>query len=1240
MGADAAAEHGSLAGEGSVPDGLLESFLPSDRRIALAQGRDLPDRTRGSALLADISGFTPLTEALVTEFGPQRGAEELDRNLNRVYERLIGDLTAQGGVVVYLSGDAITCWIDGDDGTRAVWAALQMQDTMGVIGRVVAGTAEFTLAIKVAVAVGEARRFAVGDPALQVMDVLAGRVVEHLAAAEGVAEKGEVVVDESVLHSLGDGLVCREVRGVPDTGRRCGVVEALRVPPAEREPMPLVALPIDVVRSWVLPEVLERIVVGGGLFLAELRAAHPIFVKFAGFDFDEDPDLGALDTFVRAVQEVLGRYDGTLLGITIGDKGAYLNAVMGAPRSHEDDAHRAVAAAVEIRDLEASTAAEGLQIGVSVGRVYSGTYGAPDRRTLSVLGDPTNVAARLMSKAPPGEVYVLGEVADAVDDRFVWTELEPLALKGKREPVRARVPVVARRRREQRVRRYPLPMVGRSRELATVRDAMNAVRAGERRVLAIAAEAGMGKSRFVAEVLRDADSAGLPIAYGQAESLGRTTSYVLWREPWRVLLGLDDNRPDADQILLAERVVRAVDDSFARRLPLLGPVVGLEIPDNDLVAHFDPKLRKESLENLLAELLAARLAQAPLLLVLEDLHWMDPLSADLLHALVRRTADLGVLFLLAYRRDPSAGTPPALAGLPGFEEIELRDLDADGMRSVVEAKVQQVFGEGVATSEAMHSLIAGRAQGNPFYAEELVNYLRRLGLDPGDAAALATVSLPDSLQSVVLSRIDGLDEAPRQTLKVASVVGREFRSTMLPDLHQSLGGHDAVVRHLEAARSVDLVVPDRDSLAEWLFRHAITRDVAYESIPFSVRGALHERIGDTIARADHAGTALDLLAHHYWHSDNVDKKRRFLRRAGDAARAAYANEAAIEHYRRLGSVVPDDERAQVLLDLAGVLELTGSWGEAQAAATGARELAMATGQDITVGWCDVALGEIARKNGRFDDAIEALGQARFIFDAKSDAGGAARALHLLGTIAAQRGELDEARRLYDQSRALREDLGDLSGLAALLSNLGVVSNYEGDYDAAAAFHERSLELRRRVGDRWAIAVSYTNLGILADEQARYDEALELFQESMRLNTEVGDLWMVAIAHNNLGNACRGLGAIDEARGHYAAALDVYRSYNDRWAMAFLLEDIAMLAGADEPHTAQELLGAADRLRSEIDAPRPQAIEDQITQRLGPGRAVLSDAELSAARTLGRTRSEFDAIGHARAYCRNGAAESS
>ena len=285
-----------------------------------------------------------------------------------------------------------------------------------------------------------------------------------------------------------------------------------------------------------------------------------------------------------------------------------------------------------------------------------------------------------------------------------------------------------------------------------------------------------------------------------------------------------------------------------------------------------------------------------------------------------------------------------------------------------------MLGAGAQPPVALVELVTRRSQGNPFYIEELLNFISSQGVNLQDEASLKRLQLPESLHSLILSRIDAVGEAPRRTLKVASVLGRVFRAPMLPGVYSELGDFDAVKAHLETLATQDLVNLDQEAEQTYLFKHVVTQEVAYESMPFAFRSMLHERVGG-LHRERPRPTAierhLDLLAHHYWHSENLAKKREYLGRAGDAAQAAYANAAAIDYFERLAPLVEQGERVDVLLKLGKVLELVGNWRRAEDVETQALALAEDLGDGRWRASCQTALAEVARKQGRFDEAFAA-----------------------------------------------------------------------------------------------------------------------------------------------------------------------------------------------------------------------------------------------------------------------------
>jgi class 3 adenylate cyclase/tetratricopeptide (TPR) repeat protein len=1202
---------------------------------------------RGAGLFADISGFTPLAELLTGELGARRGAEELTSHLDRVFGAAIEELHRWGGEVIYFSGDAITCWFDGDTGHRAVTCAFAMRLAFERASAFVSGAgAPANLALKVAVAVGRARRFVVGDPAIQLIEVLGGGLVDDLAAAESCARPGEIVVTQSAAAALGDAIVVADQRVQPERGENVAVVASVDNPAAET-PAPAASLDLDedLVRSWVLPEVYERLRADGGTFLAELRPVYPVFVRFAGIDLDEnDEAAGVLDAFVRRSQQTFNDHGGNVLQLTLGDKGAYLYGVFGSPIAHSDDADRAAATALALMDVAEAGGVRDIQIGIAHGRVRSGTYGHPDRRTFSCIGDPVNLAARLMSTAHPGEIRVAAAVQRDAGQRFSFAPLPDVVVKGKTEPVQVAALLGRNQGNEERTRRFTLPMVGRGRELAAVAGWVAESRAGAGRVVAITGEPGHGKSRLVAEVVRDLRDAGHEVIFGEAQAYG-IRSYDVWREVWRSLFGLRPNasgNPDdlGTERATVQRALGAISPRLARRSPLVASIVDVDIPDNGLTRRFDAKLRKTSLEALLVDVLTARARREPLVVVLEDAHAIDELSRDLLVELARASQALPVAFLLT--ASPERGLHLGVEQLATYRHVHLGDLAAGAIHDLVEAKARELFGETTAVSAAVHDLVASRAEGNPFAAEQVLSYFRDEGIDLADDRALQSVDLPDSIHSLVLGRIDRLRDAPRRTLKVASVVGAAFIAATVAGAYPQLGSARDVTRQLADLQRSALVLPERVGEDSWYFRHGLLQEVAYESLPFALRTELHGNVGRHLEGLGPAAVdrALDVLAHHYWLSDDQPKKREFLARAGAAAQAAYANAAAIDYFERLAPLLAPAERPEVLLKLAKVLELTGNWDQAQAVVTEAFELALEAGDREQTAWCEAALAETARKQGNFDDASEHLQSAARLFEELDDDGGRGQVLHLAGTVAAQRGDYDAADRYYNESLVLRERLGDEAAMAALFSNLGVVAEYRGDYARSLEHNERALALRTELGDPWGIGVSQTNIGMIHVLEGRYEEAKASFEEAMRLNLDVGDPWMVAITHNNLGNANRGLGDESAARSSYAASLRAYIERDDRWALAFLLEDIASLAaqvGAGEH--ALRLLGAADSLREEIGAPRSPALEEELSLRLAPVMEAVG-AEGAAIRDGGRTLSITDAVRDALLFCESPSDEAS
>jgi class 3 adenylate cyclase/tetratricopeptide (TPR) repeat protein len=1205
---------------------VLSAYIPMDRRRAIGRGDSIADRARGAALFADISGFTPLTEALSRGLGPRRGVEELTGHLNHVYDALINEVHRYRGSVIAFAGDAITCWFDGDNGTRATAAALGIQAAMSPFSQVLLPDGNMVaLTVKAAVATGPARRFIVGDPEIQFIDVMAGQTLARMANGAHLAAKGEVVVDLDTATNLAQPIREVDWRESEDTPKRFAVVHQLSTP-VDPQPWPgRMILEDTVVRPWLIQAVYDRVLAGQGEFLTELRPAVALFIKFDGIDYDADETAAQkLNGFVCWVQQVLARYEGFLIDVSIGDKGSYLYCAFGAPIAHENDAWRALTVALAIRTPPAELGfIKDIRIGISRGTMRTGAYGGSTRRTYGLLGDEVNLAARLMERAAAGQVLVSGRAQNGCDDAFTWQELPAIRVKGKTDLVELFVLLDARSPSALRLIEptYALPMVGRTTELGVIRSKMDLALSGRGQILGITAEAGMGKSRLIAEVIKLANPPRFTGYGGQCQSYGTNTSYLVWWTIWRGLFHLDPVLPLEKQISVIEEKLKEINPILVPRLPLLGAVLNLPIPDNDVTRQFDAKLRKSSLDALLLDCLRHFAAATPTLLVLEDCHWIDPLSQDLLIVLSRAIVNLPVLLAAAYRPpDANRAQEPQFQPLPHFTEIRLADLTRDEAGHLITQKLAQLSGSDAAPPASLVERLLARSEGNPFYLEELLNYLQDQGIDPHDARAVERLELPTTLHSLILSRIDQLTENQRITLKVASVVGRLFQAATLWGIDAQLD-EPKVKADLEALKKLDLTPLDKpEPELTYLFKHIVTQEVAYESLPYATRAKFHEAIGVYIEHCcgDSRGHQVDLLAFHFDRSKNEAKRREYLLKAGEAAQARYANSAAINYYERLLPLLPRNERIPTMLKLGRVLELVGQWNNADRLYREALALAQELEDRLAHAQCLTAVGELLSKRGAYTEAWNWLEQSRSLFHELGDEAGVAEALHFSGTVGAQQGDYDKACERYHESLAIRRKLNDKRHIASLLSNLGIISWYKGDFPVARSLYEESLEIRRELGDRWCIANSLNNLGLVLRDQGDAKVARTLLEESLAINRELGDRWSIANSLSSLGDVALSQRDYDAALAFLEESLEINQDLGDRRAIAFLFEFFAELAAAkNQPRRALRLAGVAASLRDAIGAPLSPAEQLRLTGALNSACAMLNETEKSALMTEGK-----------------------
>ena len=1125
----------------------IESFaayLPIDRQIAIAEGRELPVKTHGAAVFADISGFTPLTELLARTFGPKRGAEELTVYLNSVYDALIQIVHRFGGSVIGFSGDAITCWFDGGDDAdvlptlRATTAALVMQEAMEQFSNLQIEGDQLSLMMKASVASGTVHRIVVGDPQYYLLDVMAGKTIESLANGEHLAKKGEIILDAAAVQVLAGKTQIAEWRREEHTGEQFAVASGLKEDFSKLE-HPWNESVIDPsiseqLQHWLLPSVYRLLRARQGEFLAELRSAAALFLSFGGIDYDRDEHAPQkLDEFIRQVQRILARFDGNLLQLTLGDKGSYLYAAFGAPVAHEDDADRAASAALELQRLPARMEfLEPLQIGLTYGRMRVGAYGSTARKTYGVLGDAVNLAARLMQAAEPGQILANDSFYNKAGYSFVWEELPAIRVKGKSEsiPLYRLLRMRSRRTGFALEARFPLPPIGRTELIAGLKSKAEKVLTPTKdgQVISLIGEAGMGKSHLTADFIRQTIGAQARVAVGACQSVTRNATYAPWRQIFNSLLDLEDSSETKAVDKLA--VLLRSHPGWILRLPLLGDLLDLPIPDNPTTAAMDSTLRQSSLYSLLVEMLQVWAQSAPLVLVVENAHWMDESSQSLLKVLAQQVCSTASVLILLSLRPDDLSMSEDLKSLSYYSEFFLSQMTGAEVAALVERILESP------PSRLLLDIIQRMARGNPFFvgellsamknggqilhseqgvwqvSEELFQVLRRANfaqqldgqwqLDVAADFSTVKLGIPDSIHELILSHLDRLPETHKMTLKVSSVIGYTIDLELLALSHPERKTNLEIEAEAAFMEGEDILQSDISARRMYTFMHHTTQEVAYETLLFAQRQQLHRAVAEALARYQPQATIQ--IAYHSYIGELWPISLRYNLLAGSQARQLHATQQGIDFYQKALTSAQHSSGVDTVKERTQI---------------------------------HLALGELYVSTGQYDEVGEHLQKAIGLARTQQDHESEAQACRWYGRVYEQQGEYIQALVWLENGfSALGNSVSIEEAELSLVA--GLINVRQGNYAKALELCDRSLQVGMSLNDIAVLARTYNLLGII-DLRSNSGSAIEKFEESLRQYERIENIYGQATCHNLIANGYFAKGELSLADLHYRQSMDMF-----------------------------------------------------------------------------------------------------
>jgi class 3 adenylate cyclase/tetratricopeptide (TPR) repeat protein len=1162
------------------------------------------ERIEGTLLMADISGFTRMSERLA-ETGKE-GAELLTDIINGYFTAFLEAARREGGNNLKFGGDALLILFEGaGHARRAGRTALAMQRANKRMPGLRLGGERIRPSVSIGLHSGVFWSAAVGRPEIRMQQVLFGPDVNRVVDAEGVASAGEIIATAETVGLVGE-------RAVFEAAGQMHRLVTIRQGAAEKtrgdEPLPAGIsgigpyLPPPI--TWSLQS--DQAFPGGG----EHRQVAVLFIHLTGLEEalergGPEGALGRLQSYAETLADLTEKFGGFLAANDIYTEGVKFIVLFGAPVAREQDSANAMRLAIELtRFLKESGSPLKHRIGINSGFAFAGDIGAEFRREYTVIGDAVNVSARLMSAAEPGQTLVGRATAERSGPSFEYRELPPIRVKGKSGEIEIRELRTEAAAFAATVSQAS-PLAGRDEELASLRETCSRVEEGGGRSLVISGEPGVGKSRLTLEFGQYLRARGWAVHRAQCYSHESGNPFEPWGQLLQSVLSVEGSDDDKAQVL--ERL-EDLCPGQVHLASLLNPVIQTDFPENVVVRSFDHETRQQRLFGLVAAILQASAQRTPLMLLIEDVHESDEASLELIRYVVEGAGESRLLVCLTQR----PGKRRVLAAGTAADALELAELDEEA----AERLARRSTGMPDAPQVVMDALIA-KARGNPLFMEEIGRTIRgsaelqsRLRGEPEAALAAVEELVPDRLQNVVMARIDRLERRPREVLLVASVIGTGIE----PDVLAAVLGRGAD----GASLSADLAVLEaeevlRSAAAGRLnFVHSLLGEIAYSSLSYSRRRRLHREVARYLEghRSD-LETYLESLAHHFERGGEREKTFEYSAKAGDKARRVFANADAIRHYRRAVSVAPEltlEERdvAAIHGSLGDVLELAGrhnaalaaytqalgaclgrryrkqgvtpSMVEADAARRRSGDLrAAAAGVCRKIGyvrerqslyqpaldWFELSLSLLPRQDaagrastyiglsgmhyraGDYDQAERWALRGLRSAAGEDDSAELARAQNLLGVVYRDRGQVRRAITHRLKALAMYERLGQLSGQADTLNNLGLDYFNDGQWEESTERFAACLKIAGQIGDVELLAIVRNNVGEVYLSQGRTEAALDEFRWAAEAAPRLGNLAVGALAEANLGEALVMLGRSGDGRQALNHSARVFRQIGAR-----------------------------------------------------------------------------------------------
>jgi len=1142
--------------ENLIPDFILEKF--NDRKFL--------GNFKASSMFIDISGFTSMTEELM-RFGKE-GAEILSDIINIIYTPAINAVYKNSGFISTFAGDAFTSIFPYKDSYSifTLNAAKEIQETFKKIGKQKTKFGKFDISVKIGLSYGTVNWGIIKSDELNAY-FFKGEAIDNCAECEQNANEDEIIFDEVLLKKIHKKVVFEQKKENYFLLKSFLESETNRFHKKSTQQLS---------QTDFISESILKLTNKG-----EFRDIVSCFISIKkSYNWK---------LTISKILHLTQKYGGYFNKIDFGDKGGNVLVLFGAPIGKEKIFSRACGFTLAIRNMNSSQT----RFGLTYGTVFSGFVGSKLRSEYTALGVIVNLSARFMMKASWNEIYIDRNIFNVMRTKYIISELPEQHFKGFKEKIQVSL---LERKKEYEIT-YDGKLIGRQIELKKLKEAFEPVKnnlfGG---ILYVHGIAGIGKSRFVNELKKQVERDKnkkfnwfyLPCDQILRKSFNPFISflkdYFSQSEEYSKQINESNFENKLEKIILLTKK-NVIKTELRRTKSILGAMINHHWK-NTIYEQLDGKGRFENTLYAVKNLIKAESLQKPVILELEDGHWIDNDSRKLIEVLTRNIEKYPIFIISACRLlDDGSQFNLDLKNVLQ-KNIILKHLDKESSRKLMDFKFNRK------APNKLFNLIFQKSEGNPFYIEQIILFLLENDLlNEKHNLKKKEFKIPKTINSIIIARIDRLTEKLKELVQTASVLGREFAVTILSAMLDNKGIDK------ELLEGENEKIWSALTELEYIFKHALIRETVYEmQLKKNLRN-LHKIAAETFEEIykDDLRQVYEELANHYEKAEIQNKAIVFLEKAGDEAKKNYNNFQALELYERLMKYrLTEKLRIDTMRKKGDVLDLIGKWDEAEDIFRRAITLSekiqdkqriaklcgdygtqlRLKGDKAAIKYLkkqlsintelrhkkgvSVALGSIGNyylSHSDYPKAKDSYQQQLDIDKEINDFEGIATAKLHIGLIYLDQGNYELAKVCFEKSLSIFGKQQHKKGLSMALGNMGNMNYFQSNYKEAMKYYEQLLEISIQIGNKNGVSIALGNIGLIHNIQRNFAKALEFQKNRLDIDEELGNKSGIAISNSNIGQIFMDQGKFPKALEYLEKSLKMYKILENKEGLALVVGNI-------------------------------------------------------------------------------------